>query len=139
LALGVVVECGRQIARLEEQPIGQRLRLAPVASDRAAVVDQQGQLLALTRPGDLEQIRGLDVESTPGQDRDGGERRSDNPHVESTTMAAPPRRGSPPPENRPCPSRAAACTPPKNKLSSRKRPIARPARSSGAVSIPGSA
>src|SRR6185437_12718193 len=137
--LGVVVQLRRQVTRLQQQSVRQRLRLAAVAGDRAAVVDQQGQLLALADPGDLEQIGGLDVEAATGQPCHRGEHCGRDPHTASTTTAAPPRRGSPPPENRPRESRAAACTPPKNRLSSRKRPIARPARSSGAVSIPGSA
>jgi len=56
-----------------------------------------------------------------------------------TTIDAPPRRGSPPPQKPPAASRSTAWTPPKNRLRSRKRPIARPDDSSAEVSIPGSA
>src|SRR5437763_15106724 len=56
LGLGIVVEVGREVAGLEQQGIGQRLRLSAVAGDRAGVVDQQGELLALARAGDSEEI-----------------------------------------------------------------------------------
>ena len=57
----------------------------------------------------------------------------------STTIAAPPRRGSPPPQNAPPASRSTACTPPKNRLSSRNRASPRPSPSIPSTATPGSA
>jgi hypothetical protein len=61
-----------------------------------------------------------------------------HPGYPSTTTAAPPRRGSPPPQNAPPASRSTACTPPKNRLSSRNRASPRPSPSIPSTATPGS-
>src|SRR6202022_4231107 len=110
-----------------------------VTADRARVVDDHGQGLGLPAASELEQVGRAHLQTAAAGEHTKPNRRPAPPQGRSTTIAAPPRRGSPPPEKAPLGSLCTAWTPPKKRLRSRKRPIGRPACSRLVVSIPGSA